>query len=125
LAGLDWLRHNTPADALVAVPPEHAVPFGWWVQGYGRRAALVGSDDQWLNFPQERQRAGQAVALFTADDPVGDDVMRKAAELHVSYLVIPWLWGGLTVSDVNALRRAHPGSVVFDNDALVVVKVIS
>jgi len=125
LAGLDWLRHNTPADALVAVPPERTVPFGWWVQGYGRRAALVGSDDQWLNFPQERQRAEQAVALFTADDPVGDDVMRKADELHVSYLVIPWLWGGLTDSDVNALRRSHPGSVVFDNDALVVVKVVS
>lgn len=124
MAGLDWLRHNTPADALVAVPPERTVPFGWWVQGYGRRAALVGSDDQWLNFPQERERAEQAVALFSASDPIGDDVMAKARTLHVSYLVIPWPWGGLTKSDLNALRRAHPGSVVFDNKALVVVKVI-
>lgn len=122
---LDWLRTHTPADALVAVPPERTVPFGWWVQGYGRRAALVGSDDQWLNFPEERQRAEQAVALFTADDPVGDDVMAKARALHVSYLVIPWLWGGLTEADLGALRNAHPGSIVFDNAAVAIVKVVS
>ena len=58
VAGLDWLRDNTPRDALVAVAPENGIPFGWWVQGYGRRAALVGSEDQWLNFPSE-QRPGQ------------------------------------------------------------------
>jgi len=123
VAGLDWLRHNTPASALVAVAPIDGSPFGWWVQGLGRRSALVGSEDQWLNFPAERERAQESVALFTAANPLGPTVLEHARQLGVGYLVIPWLWGGLTQGQLAAFEVDHPGAQVFDNNALVIVEV--
>jgi hypothetical protein len=108
---------------LFAVAPENGSPFGWWVQGYARRAALVGSEDQWLNFPQERIRANEAVALFSEPDPLVNAVMARAEQLKVQYLLIPWSWGGLSPSDVAQFERSHHGQVVFDNTAMVVISV--
>jgi hypothetical protein len=125
VAALNWLRDNTPPQSLVAVTPENGAPFGWWVQGYGRRAALVGSEDRWLSFPAERTRAQEAVAMFSTPDPLDAAVMVDARKLHVQYLVIPWSWGGLSDADFTAFRAAQPNAVVFDNRAMLIVKVPS
>jgi hypothetical protein len=123
VAGLNWIRSNTPADALIAVAPINGAPYGWWVQGYGRRAALVGSEDQWLNFPEERARANEVDALLSEQDPLSAAVLERAAQLRIQYLLLPWAWGGLALPDLAAYKRAYPRSVVFDNQAMVVVRV--
>jgi hypothetical protein len=123
LAGLDWIRQHTPNNALIAVAPENGAPFGWWVQGYARRAALVGSEDQWLNFPDERSRAQQVVTLLSEPDPLVPVVFARARQLHVQYLLLPWAWGGLLPADLTAYRDRHPRSVVFDNEAMVMIQV--
>jgi hypothetical protein len=123
VSGLDWLRNHTPGDSLVAVAPINGAPFGWWVQGYGRRAALVGSEDQWLNFPQERARANEVVAMLNEPDPLDASVMTAARRLKVQYILLPWAWGGLSQTDLAAYEQRHPGSVVFDNQAMVIVHV--
>lgn len=123
VAGLDWLRNHTPADSLVAVPPVNGAPFGWWVQGYGRRVALVGSEDQWLNFPDERTRANEAVVMLSESDPLDASALAAANHLGVQYILLPWAWGGLSQTDLTAYEQRNPGSVVFDNAAMVIVHV--
>ena len=123
ISGLDWLREHTPPDSLVAVAPINGAPFGWWVQGYGRRPALVGSEDQWLNFPQERTRANEVVAMLSESDPLNASVMTTARRLGVQYILLPWAWGGLSQENLTAHEKANPGSVVFDNNAVVIVRV--
>jgi hypothetical protein len=123
VAGLDWLRTHTPSDSLVAVAPINGAPFGWWVQGYGRRPALVGSEDEWLNFPQERTRANEVVAMLSEPDPLDASVMTAARRLGVRYILLPWAWGGLSQGELTAYEHGNPGSVVFDNNAMVIVRV--
>lgn len=123
IAGLDWLRHNTPTTTLVAVTPIDGAPFGWWVQGYGQRAALVGSEDRWLNFPDERHRADEALALFSHPDPLAPAVFVTARALHVDYLLIPWSWGGLRLSDFRAFLHQNPAAVVYAGQGMVIVRV--
>jgi hypothetical protein len=123
LAGLDWIRLHTPADALIAVAPENGSPFGWWVQGYARRAAMVGSEDEWLNFPQERTRANEVVALLSEPDPLVNAVMSHASKLGAQYILIPWSWGGLSHAQLHAFERTHRHQVVFDNSAMVLISV--
>jgi hypothetical protein len=101
VAGLDWLRNHTPVDSLVAVAPINGAPFGWWVQGYGRRAALVGSEDQWLNFPDERARANEVVAMLSESDPLDASALAAANRLGVQYILLPWAWGGLSQMDLT------------------------
>lgn len=123
IRGLDWLRNDTPADSLIAVAPINGAPFGWWVQGYGRRASLVGSEDQWLNFPEERTRANEVLAMLSEPDPLGKAVMVKARSLNVQYVLLPWAWGGLSQAQLRTYEKKYPGSVVFDNRAMVIVQV--
>ena len=123
MAGLDWLRGHTPANSLIAVAPVDGSPFGWWVQGYSRRAALVGSEDQWLNFPEERTRANEVVAMLSEPDPLDGATMALARSLGVEYFVLPWAWGGLSHDQLASFEEAHPGLAVFDNNAMVIVRV--
>lgn len=120
---LDWLRANTNSDEVVLAAPIDGAPFGWWVQGYGRRPTIVTSRDRWLNFPSERERARQGVALLSTPDPLDEATLAAARRLGIDYLVLPWTWGGLTHRQVAEFDRSFPGSVLFDNDALVVIEV--
>jgi hypothetical protein len=123
MAGLDWLRGHTNPDALFIVPAVNGSPFGWWVQGYGRRGALVGSDDQWLNFPEERARADEVAGLFDGPNPLAPSVMTAARNLGAQYLLLPWLWGELSEDELNTYMAQRPGSVVFNNSAMVIVRI--
>jgi hypothetical protein len=123
VAGLDWLRGHTPAGSLVAVAPINGAPFGWWVQGYGRRPALVGSEEQWLNFPQERSRANAVVALLSEPNPLDAEALTAARQLGVRYILLPWAWGGLSQTDLGSYQQHNPRSVVFDNAAMVIVRI--
>lgn len=123
LAGLDWVREHTPSNALIAVAPVNGGPFGWWVEGYARRDALVGSELEWLYFPQERARAKEVVSLLSEPDPLAPAVLARARKLDIQYLLLPWNWGGLLPADLAVYRSLHPGSVVFDNAAMVVIQV--
>ena len=123
LAGLNWVRAHTPVNALIAVAPVNGAPFGWWVEGVARRDALVGSEAEWLYYRDERRRADEVVSLLSAPDPLAPVVIAKARKLDIQYLLLPWGWGGLLPAQLVAYRRRHPRSVVFDNAAMVVVRV--
>jgi hypothetical protein len=120
---LDWIRHHTPPHALFAVAPVGGAPFGWWVQGYGHRSALVGSEAQWVYFPEEKLRASQMVLLFSEPNPLSSNVMIQARELSIDYLVFPANWGGLSRSDIQGFQAQHDDGVVFRSEAMTIVKV--
>jgi hypothetical protein len=122
-AALEWVRSHTPANALIAVPPVDAVPFGWWVEGFGHRATLTGSLDIYLNFPRERDRARQSIALFGLTDVSAGSFAAQARSLGVDYLYVPAGWGGLAESSLQRFINANPSSVVFKSPAAIVVRV--
>jgi hypothetical protein len=124
-AALDWLRRETPPQSLVAVAPENGLPFGWWVEGYGRRATLVGSSPEWLNFPDERARAMTVTRLLSSPTVLGDSLLSGARRAGVAYLYFPSGWEGFTPTDVAAFSIAHPGLIVFDNPAALIIRVPS
>lgn len=120
--GLTWLRDRTPASALVATAPERGIPFGWWVEGYSRRATLVGAAQDFLNFPEERRRAGEADQLFNDPNLFGPSNLAAARRAGVDYLVVPAAWEGLDSLTFQELVDDSP-DVVFQNDAMVIAAV--
>jgi hypothetical protein len=91
-----FLREDTAPDSLVAVGPnEQTFPNGWWVQGLGRRQALIASDPAWLNFPEERARTRQALWIFDRN-VTSRESLRRARALGVAYLVVDKRWGRYT-----------------------------
>lgn len=122
-AAMDWLRRRTAPDALVAVAPVDALPFGWWVEGYGRRATLTAASEAYLNFPRERARARLSVALFSLTDSSAADFERQARRIGVDYLYLPADWNGLRGSSAERYLRAHPARVVYADPAATIVRV--
>ncbi len=123
VAALDWLRQDSPASAVVAVPSVEGAPVGWWVEGYGRRVSLTGSLDQWLAFPDERTRSHESVALYSLTSGDTQQLLEDARALGVDYLYIPSTWAGLPASTVGRLVVEQPSRVVFRNDAALIVRV--
>lgn len=121
--GLDWIRRSTPSDAVLLVAPVHGAPFGWWVQGHARRSAYVASEDRWLNFPEERRRAREAVSILSTDDLFDPTVTRRLTRLGIDHLVLPRAWGGVTDDQLLALTKTNPGALAHDGTAIVVVDV--
>jgi hypothetical protein len=120
---LTTLRTSTAADDVIAVPPVRGLPFGWWVEGYGRRAALVGSSSQWLNFPKERERAAVSVALFSSADVFTDRWLRQARALGVDVVYLPASYDGLAAGALERLHRDHPRLIVRSDSAATIVEV--
>lgn len=121
LDALEWVADHSPPDAVFAAPPVDTAPFGWWVEGVGRRPTWVGSAARWLNFPVERDRAGAAVELFT--DPAFPDpaVFERAEPLGVTHLFIPLAWGGAPVERIDRFVDSTAAEAVFTNNAVVIV----
>lgn len=117
------LRASTAPEDVVAVPPVRGLPFGWWVEGYAQRAALVGSSSQWLNFPDERERAEVSVGLFSSADVFSDRWLRQARELGVDVIYVPATYDGLAAGTIERLQRDHPRLVVRSDDAATIVEV--
>jgi hypothetical protein len=123
VSALDWIRANTPPNSLMLVAPINGEPFGWWVEGYARRASLVASADEWLNVPQERERALEAVRLLTASDVLSPACLKADRRAGVDWLVLPTAWGGVTRAQLTTFRRGYPHTTVFHNRAMIVVEV--
>jgi hypothetical protein len=94
-------------------------PIGWWFEALLAQPVLVGSDQQWLAFPEERDNARQVDALFASDlDPTTLRNLAKASD--VRYLVIPkWDWIGWE----RWLRDpTYPLTILYDDDQTLVLR---
>ena len=120
---LEELRTDTDPDDVVAVPPVRGLPFGWWVEGYGRRAAYVGSSTKWLNFPRERERAQISVRLFSAGDVFSDRWFASARSAGVDVVYVPSAYDGITTDAVDSLRKSHPDLILLSDSAATIVEV--
>jgi len=88
-------------DMAVAVPPVSGAPTGWWLEAVGVDA-LVASRPDWLAFPEEREVAAQAVALFSDPSWPTPNTARAACALRAPWLYVPDVWRGV---DTAALAR--------------------
>jgi hypothetical protein len=85
--GLDWLRMNTPEDAVVAATRSNGGVLGWWVEGYGRRKSLYSINSKWLNFEDERGWTEIANTMFSPNVTF-DDFEKAIYRSHANYLLI-------------------------------------
>jgi len=119
VAGIDWLRVNTPASSTVAVSPVRDVPLGWWVEGLGRRRTLPATSLRWVYFEDERRRARIANEIFDVSFP-SPEGMTRACAAGADYVLVATAWPGYSSPGLDVVRTADPGAVVFaDPDAVV------
>jgi hypothetical protein len=119
VGALRYLREQTPSDAVVAVSSNGRLdPTGWWVQGLGRRQALIDTDLEWLNFPDERERTRQAIWIFDPAVSIQES-LRRARSDGVAYLLIDkrWQYSQAWTEHTNEL------TVVDDSQTLMIVLV--
>jgi hypothetical protein len=115
-----WLRHDTEPGTLVAVAPVRAAPVGWWVEGAGRRPALVASALRWLSFPDERERARVANAIFGRDFPTADQLALAEAS-GVDLLLVPKAWSGYARDALHDAVERGAVSIRYENADVVVL----
>lgn len=83
---LDWLRFNTSPDAVIATHSFRSwFWWGWWIQGYAERRALLGGDTKWANFGIEREIAIAANLIFSehTDRALAMEIMTKYGVTHL------------------------------------------
>lgn len=114
---LDWLRSNTPEDALIAATASrNGFTLGWWIEGYAGRRTFSGGDPRWMIFQDEKDQTRTANTMFAmvnAGDPQTQEFGESAG---ISYLVVDkehWKITGVK----DGLRR------VFENDAILIIAV--
>ena len=120
---LDDLRAKTDPDAVVLVPPVRGLPFGWWVEGYGRRSAIVGSSAMWLNFGVERERAALSVDLFSQTDVLSDRWFAVLADAGIDVVYLPANYDGISEETRQVAATMKAGRVVHFSDAALVMTV--
>jgi len=122
VTAIRWIERDTPHTAVIAVPPIRNAPTGWWVEGMGHRLTLIASPLQWLNYADERRRALLANAIFSQvfPDPAS---LRLAQQDGVSFVLLPRSSDILDLHQVDAYVRLHPASVVFRDQATLVLRV--
>jgi hypothetical protein len=119
VGALRYLREQTQPGSVVAVSANGRLdPTGWWVQGLGRRQALIDTDLAWLNFPGERERTRQAKWIFDPTVSIQES-LRRAQSDGVTYLLIDkrWQQSQAWTEHVNQL------TVVDDSPTLMIVRV--
>ena len=95
-------------------------PIGWWFEALLDRPVIVGSDPQWLAFPEELQHASLADRLFVGELSAAQ-LRQLAAASGIRYLVMPkWDWIGWErwTSDPE-----FPIAVVYDDDEYLALRV--
>lgn len=122
-SALRALRSTTRTDDVVLVPPVKGLPFGWWIEGYGKRAAYAGSSAEWLNFPRERERARVSVDLFSSTDALSDTWFKEVAADGIDVVYLPATYDGVSATQWKMFERRHPELVLYANAAALIVRV--
>lgn len=117
------LRSTTDPGDVVLVPPVRGLPFGWWVEGYGQRAAFVGSSALWLNFAPERERAALSVELFSQTDVLSDRWLAAVAAAGADVVYLPATYDGVPPAEWRFLERYRPELVLHVSPAALIVEV--
>lgn len=82
-----WLDTHTSGETVAVQANARGWPVGWWFEGLvSSDRVLVGSDERWLGFPEEREHARDVAALFEFGTPI-DEIQRRAESLGIRYLV--------------------------------------
>ena len=106
---------------VAAMADRRGWPVGWWIEGLTDVPTAVGSDQRWLGFPMERQRAEDVARLFDGRRTPAE-VRDLAARLGVETLLVKkWEWIGWE----RWLQHPQPAvEPVFDDGATLLLRVL-
>ena len=121
LAGAASFVDSAPMPGSAAIRTDaRGWPVGWWFRGLTDRPVLVGSDEKWLGFAEERRQASLVNGLFDVTSSP-EDVRSLALERGVALLVFrpgDWLgWQDWSFGEGDPLVR------VYDDGGYVVLAV--
>jgi len=116
----NWLEANTAGESVAVQANARGWPVGWWFEGLvDSDRVLVGSDERWLGFPEEREHAREVADLFAFGLSL-DQVRTRAEPLGVRYLAFStsdWTgWRAWTVQPAYVFDS--PTYRIVDLDAL-------
>jgi len=117
-AALDFIRSETPEDAIVfAGTSTRGLPYGWWVEGYARRQTFHHVDQNLLLFKTERELAGLADRLTSATTGPGE-FAELLSESGISYVLLT-----PDSTEFEAFLRRVSTSEVFRNGGYRVLRI--
>jgi hypothetical protein len=113
-----WLDAHPSRGAVAVASTGSGWPIGWWFEGLTDRRILVGSDAEWLGFPEEKAHA-TIVQRLVDQSSSSADAAAVARREGIEYLVLP-----ASRSDVWQawLRESRPAVTMdFHNDGFVIL----
>lgn len=122
VAGIEWLREESPRRSVVVVTAyRDAPPLGWWVEGLGRRRTLTASSPKWVHFESEKVAAARAARVLSAGVPTARtlDIARR---FGADFVFIDKRWSEFVPARVTALAREVRGVVAFENASVVILR---
>ncbi len=117
---IQWIRDETPADAVIGVSTVDDAPLGWWVEGLGDREAIYASPLQWLVYPDEIERATVANQVFAPPFPT-EASMAAARDAGMTFLLVATQSNRVAPAELDAFIASHPDSVVHRGPDVVVL----
>ncbi len=119
-ATIDWTAQNATGGDIAVRSSSRGWPIGWWFEGLSGRYVLVGSNPQWLGFPEERRNALIVNALF--DRPTTSaQAANQAGAAGLRYLIFnrqEWIgWQAWLSEPMPSVR------VMYANDEFMVLQV--
>lgn len=120
VAAAGWLDIRHPDGRIVVRDDRRGWPVGWWFEGLTGAPIIVGSDEKYLFFPSERDRARLASRFF-APNMSTRQVADLAHRSGVTYLVFrkrDWIGWRAWITEPDPQVR-----VVFDDNEYMILAV--
>jgi hypothetical protein len=114
-----WIDEQVPPRSVAVLSDHHGWPFGWWLEGLTSARILVGSNLQWLAFPEEMRQAKIANGL-TAQPLSADEATRYARDHDIDFVLTgktTWIGWRSWISDPSGSIRP-----VFENGSYVILE---
>jgi hypothetical protein len=117
---IEWIRDETPPDAVIGVSTVDDAPLGWWVEGLGERETVYASPLQWLVYPDEIERATVANEVFAPPFPT-EASMAAARDAGMTYVLVAIGSNRMAPAELDAFLASNPESVVYRGPDVLVL----
>jgi hypothetical protein len=117
---IEWIRDETPSDAVIGVSTVDDAPLGWWVEGLGERETIYASPLQWLVYPDELERAEVANEVFAPPFPT-EASMAAARDAGMTHVLVALGSNRIAPAELDAFLASNPEAVLYRGPDVLVL----